>query len=208
MSWSENGGSQGPVGADIGIAFSGWSEAYQALASGPYSENLQGQKYLTIGGANVNGHLSVEILKKFHEDIGYIKDAGFVGVCFDIEHTEREGLYIKAMEEAFAACKKEGLKVLVTVSHSAPIVSRSAGNIVKAWVNSDNIDYLSPQLYSTGKEKQPQFDISKGVQWDLWKGAKPVIIPSIVDGSHWQKTQQFFNNHGIPIKGYLQWAEC
>ena len=80
MSWSENGGSQGPVGADIGIAFSGWSEAYQALASGAYSENLHGQKYLTIGGANVNGHLSVEILKKFHDDIGYIKDAGFAGV--------------------------------------------------------------------------------------------------------------------------------
>jgi chitinase len=207
MSWSEN-PSQGPVKPDIGIAFSGWSEVYQALASGPYSENLHGRKYLAVGGANVNGHLSVETLKKFEENVGYIKDAGFAGVAFDIEHTEREGLYIPAMEEAFKACKKNHLKVLVTVSHSAPIVSRSPGNIVDAWVKSDNIDYLSPQLYSTGKEKGPQFDISNRVQWQRWKGAKAAIIPSIVDATHWPKARDFFQNAGIPVKGYLQWAEC
>jgi hypothetical protein len=206
LSWTE--GDAAPVKPDIGIAFSGWAEVYQALSSGPMAESLHGRKYLSVGGANVNGHMTAETLKGIEANLDYVKDAGFVGLCFDIESTQDENHYIPAMEAAFAAVKAKGLKVLVTTSHSAPIKSRAAGKIVDSWVHSDNIDYLSPQLYSSGKEKAPQTVPSNGVGWDHWKNAKATIIPSIVDGSHWKQTQQFFQNQGIPLGGYLQWAEC
>lgn len=192
----------------MGIAFSGWAEVYQALSSGPMADSLHGSKYLSVGGANVNGYMTPETLKGIEANLDYVKDAGFVGICFDIEVTQNENQYIPAMNAAFAAVRAKGLKVLVTTSHSAPIKSRAARKIVQAWVNSDNIDYLSPQLYSSGKEKAPQTVASNGVEWGLWKGAKAVIIPSIVDGSHWPATQKFFQNQGIPLGGYLQWAEC
>lgn len=206
LSWTEK--DSAPVNPDIGIAFSGWAEIYQALSSGPMIDSLHGRKYLSLGGANVNGHMTVETLSSVAENINYVKDAGFIGVCFDIESTQGENKYIPAMEAAFKAVKDAGLKVIVTTSHSAPIKSGAAKQVVASWVKSDNIDYLSPQLYSSGKEKQPQTVTSSGVSWDVWKGAKATIIPSIVDGSHWEATNRFFQNQGIPLGGYLQWAEC
>ena len=206
MSWTE--GDAAPVNPDIGIAFSGWAEVYQALSSGPLAESLHGRKYLSVGGSNVNGVMNAATFKAMEENLDYVKDAGFIGICFDIESTQDENHYIPAMEAAFAAVKAKDLKVMVTTSHSAPIKSHAAARVVDAWIKSDNIDILSPQLYSTGKEKQVQTVASNGVSWDHWKGAKATIVPSIVDGSHWAKTLQFFQNQGIPVGGYLQWAEC
>jgi len=206
LSWTEK--DSAPVNPDIGIAFSGWAEVYQALSSGPMIDSLHGRKYLSLGGANVNGHMTVETLAAVAENIDYVKDAGFTGICFDIESTQGENKYIPAMEAAFAATKAAGLKVLVTTSHSAPIKCNACKQVIASWVQSDNIDYLSPQLYSSGTEKQPQTVTSSGVSWDVWKGAKAVIIPSIVDGTHWEATNKFFQNQGIPLGGYLQWAEC
>lgn len=206
LSWTEK--DSAPVNPDIGIAFSGWAEVYQALSSGPLAESLHGRKYLSVGGSNVNGVMNAATFKAMEENLDYVKDAGFIGICFDIESTQGENKYIPAMEAAFAATKAAGLKVIVTTSHSAPIKSGAPKQVVASWVASDNIDYLSPQLYSSGTEKQPQTVTSSGVSWDVWKGAKATIIPSIVDGTHWQATQNFFQNQGIPLGGYLQWAEC
>ena len=90
-----------------------------------------------------------------------VKEAGFHGVCFDIEMTKGEKELAEAFEKAFAACRSAGLLVLVTTSHSAPYAASSDNAkelLVDSWVASKNIDIFSPQLYTSGTEAAPEFD--------------------------------------------------
>merc|ERR1711865_994072 len=80
--------------------------------------------------------------------------------CFDIELTKGEADLVPAFERAFAACKQAGLLVMVTTSHSAPYAAPSVSQklaIIDSWAKSDNIDIFSPQLYTSGVEKEPDF---------------------------------------------------
>lgn len=193
-----------PAGATIGIAFSGWSTVEQALQAGPPAGALAGTaKYLSLGGGNKNGVLSVDMLNGFGSHIPSIQGAGFNGVCFDVEESSAQ--MIPAMQAAFAACKAAGLRVLVTTSHSAPVRGSSQGAVVASWLADSNIDILSPQLYTTGRETSPLFVTSGGVPWSSWKGAHAVILPSLVDGSQYAATTAFFRSQGISIGGYLRW---
>ena len=204
FSWTPGGGS--PPGTTIGIAFSGWGTVSAALQAGPAAGALAGTtKYLSLGGGNKHGVLSVAMLRGFASSIPAIKGAGFNGVCFDVEESHDETQMIPAMEAAFASCKAAGLRVYVTTSHSAPVRSSAPGALVASWVANSNIDILSPQLYTSGKEKSPQFDTTGGVAWSSWQGARAVILPSLVDGSHYASTKAFFRSQGISIGGYVQW---
>jgi hypothetical protein len=202
LSWTS--GSKGPKDADFGIAFSGWGSLEQALQSGPLSSSLQGEKFLSLGGANVNGHLSWQGLQELVNSTKTIKLFGFDGVCFDIEHTSVENKLLPAMKAAFAACKEAGLKVIVTTSHSAPLVTNNAAAFIDMWIHSTDIDIISPQLYSRGEEKEPEFATTQNIQWGRYKAAKAKIIPSLVDGTHYQKTAEYFAKIGIKIDGYIQ----
>ena len=204
FSWTPGGGA--PPGTTIGIAFSGWGAVSQALQAGPAAGALAGTtKYLSLGGGNKNGLLSVAMLSGFASSIPAITGAGFNGVCFDVEESHDESQMTPAMQTAFASCKAAGLRVMVTTSHSAPVRSSSPGAVVASWVADSHIDILSPQLYTSGKEHSPQFDTSGGVAWSSWKGAHAVILPSLVDSSHYASTQAFFSSQGISIGGYMQW---
>ena len=114
----------------------------------------------------------------------------------------------KPVHSAFAVLRKNGLDVMITTSHSAPYEADSdeiRRAFVKSWANSDNIGYLSPQLYTTGREHSPNFATSGGVPWSSWRGAHAVILPSLVDGSHYAATKAYFHNQGISTGGYLRW---
>ncbi len=90
--------------------------------------------------------------------------------------------------------------MIITTSHSAPYATDTpadAVNYVKAWVQDTNIDYISPQLYSDGTELTPDFSETgsckdAGCTWDLYKNAFALMIPSIVDESHYQPSVDFF----------------
>ena len=120
--------------------------------------------------------------------IAALKEAGFAGVCFDIEGTKGGQELIDAFERAFAVLRKSGLDVMITTSHSAPYGADSDDiriAMVKSWVESSNVGYLSPQLYTSGGEGTPQLEALMGVNgdipWDLYKGAKAKFVPSIVN---------------------------
>lgn len=91
-----------------------------------------------------------------------VKEANYSGVMFDAEivsgdYTET----IPAFAAAFKAAKSAGLGVMVTVSHSAPYhtdTPQDGVELIKAWVQDENIDVISPQLYSSGTETSPDFD--------------------------------------------------
>jgi hypothetical protein len=132
----------------------------------PYKTDLefrQGVQFVSLGGAGGPGTLTVAKLKRFTDDDGAetVKNAGFHGVCFDIELTVGEEELVEAFERTFSILKKAGLLVMVTTSHSAPYAASSdkAKNlIVESWVRSNDIDIFSPQLYTSGSESAPELE--------------------------------------------------
>lgn len=70
-------------------------------------------------------------------------------------------------------------------------------DLVKAWAADANIDYLSPQLYSSGIEGSPEFAETSyckqtGCVWELYQNSKAKFVPSIVRESHYAPTQTYF----------------
>ena len=148
------------------------------------------------------------MLRHFDRQTAAIKNAEFGGVCFDVEETHHEAEMIPAMQAAFASCKEAGLRVMVTTSHSAPYRYDSNPRlVVDSWRENPNIDILSPQLYTSTREKSPDFTASSGVGWSSWRGARAQILPSLVDGSHYAASVSFFALQGITLGGYIQWKE-
>ena len=86
----------------------------------------RGKQLLSLGGGGTMWNVeSLSGLTAGSKDIEDIKEAGFAGICFDIEETEGEQELIDAFEATFAMLKKEGLEVMVTTSHSAPYEASS-----------------------------------------------------------------------------------
>ena len=86
----------------------------------------RGKQLLSLGGGGTMWNVeSLSGLTAGSKDIADIKEAGFAGICFDVEETEGEQELIDAFEATFAMLKKEGLEVMVTTSHSAPYEATS-----------------------------------------------------------------------------------
>ena len=85
--------------------------------------------------------------------------------------------------------------------------------LVTAWAADENIDILSPQLYSSGTETTPEFDETSfcagaGCTWDLYVGARAAIAPSIVVDSQYGAVQSWFAKmYGITTAGFIQWEQ-
>jgi hypothetical protein len=173
-----------------------------------------GVQFLAIGGANAHGILSPWRLESFWGGgLEAVKAAGFHGICFDVELTQGEpDKLAQAMERAFSACKQAGLLVMVTTSHSAPYATASANSkaaLVNAWVKSKNIDLFSPQLFTSGLEKIPEFETTpcdgSACTYERLRPMKAKWIPSLSSKSAYPATRKFFASLGIHTHGYLQW---
>ena len=85
--------------------------------------------------------------------------------------------------------------------------------LVKAWVADSRIDILSPQLYSSGSEPAPEFAptascAAAGCGWDLYRGAKAQLAPSIVDASQYEAVRAFFAaNVSMQTAGFIEWKQ-
>ena len=142
-------------------------------------------------------------------------------ICFDIELTMGEQDLVEAQERAFAACKAAGLLVMVTTSHSAPYAAGSEGSkiaLTESWMKSDDIDIFSPQLYTSGMEESPDFDLTPCREapsdeppekarctYERLKGMKAKWVPSLCSETHYEATKQFFEDMGIKTHGFVQW---
>merc|ERR1740130_836886 len=115
------------------------------------------------------------------------------------------------LEEAFKKCKAADLVVMVTTSHTAP-TGVSLGDIrlklIESWVKSDNLDIISPQLYTWGGEEEPEFDSTwpcDNCTFNKYKGSKAQFMPSVVNGQHMKAVKKYFDKLKIPVSGYFQW---
>ena len=191
-------------------------EKNETSNTAPFSSKAglyQGLQFLSVGGANRNGLINAQRLEDYStsEGLDEIKAAGFEGVCFDVESTEGEEELVAALERAFAACKRAGLLVMVTTSHTAPYAAASDASkplMVDSWVKSNDIDIFSPQLYTSGREGKPEYDetpCASGCSYDRLKKMKARWVPSVANPSHYPAVKDFLNGMGIQSHGYLQW---
>ena len=198
--------SSAPINSTMSIAFSGWTDPVTALQeSDKIKDKLIGETYISFGGGNENGHFNSSSLDKIITAINDGKFSGYDGISFDVEEGE-QGLANK-FKQAFATAKNNNFKVLVTVSHSAPYGIPDAKELMDAFFADSNIDYLSPQLYTTGTETENDFTEDPAVTWKDYLRAKAAIIPSIVQSEMYQNAKDFFNEQGINLQGFIQWSQ-
>jgi len=204
-SYTWDAGSVGPKGANLGVAFSGWVDPQQAIAyTGP---PLQGTKYVSVGGGNGNGHFSAARLETIASSINIFTGAGFEGLCFDVEECDA-GL-AEHFEKAIAAAKAGGMKVFVTVSHSAPYGCPDGAKLVASFLQNENLEFVSPQLYTAGTEPCADFTANDQLDWSGWAvPAKTRIVPSIVDVYQYPQAYGYFKHYwNVTLAGYMQWTE-
>jgi LysM repeat protein len=195
-----------PSNTTMSLAFSGEidvdkviSNANRVLAS------LVGDKYICFGGGNDTGAFTGEHLHAITDAINEGKFSDYDGIAYDIEEGKC-GLE-DDFKASFQAAKEKGFKVLVTVSHSAPYGISDAPQLMNSFFDNENIDFISPQLYSKAIEPVNEYTISGGVQWSEYANCKASVIPSIVISSLYASAQEYFLTQGVTLEGYIQWRQ-
>lgn len=194
-----------PAGTTIGLAFSGWTDVDTALKQSKSVYNrLKGEKYICFGGGGKGGRFDSTTVQAVTTAIQNDRFQAYQGIAYDIE-VGSTGLTAD-FQASFQAAKAKGLKVLVTISHSAPFGIRDGSALMEAFFADDNIDFLSPQLYTTGKEKTNDYATSHGVHWSSYATAKAAVLPSIVHASYYADAQSYFAKQGVNLKGFIRWS--
>ncbi|WP_444998023.1 LysM peptidoglycan-binding domain-containing protein [Aliikangiella sp. IMCC44359] len=186
-------------GATLSVSFSGWADPKTALENSQHLlHKLIGKKYLCLGGGNHNGSWSSSVINAVNDAIHNNQFAQYDGLAFDIEigDTNLENQF----ESMFSAAKRQGLSVLVTISHSAPYGIKNASQLMESFFSSESIDMLSPQLYTTGRESKNDYAMSQGVQWQYYKNAKPEIVVSIVNSTMYEDAFKYFSTQKVTLK--------
>jgi len=202
--WQANGNA--PSGTNIGVAFSGWVNPTSAISdSAAVINRLPGRKYISLGGGNANGAWTASALTAVTDAITSNKFTGYQGICYDIEQGDA-GLS-SHFTSSFTAAKSHGLSVLVTISHSAPYGFSDAYTLMQTFIGDSSIDYLSPQLYTSGNEGSNDYTTSGGVAWTMYRTSHARVIPSIVRASLYSSARTYFSGQGVNITGFIQWAQ-
>ena len=191
-----------PEGANMAIAFMGYSDITTALQdSAKLISAMVGKKYLCLGGGNDAGGWSIQTIQKVIDSLDDV--TAYDGLAFDVEICEDQGL-APSFTEVFAEVKAKNLDLLVTISHSEPYGCKDAPTLMKAFLSDPSIDYLSPQLYTTGNETQNDYT-AVGTPWTAYAEAESIIVPSIVRADMYSDAQAYFKNQGVTLGGFIQW---
>ena len=195
---------------NLAVAFSGWASVSSALtdSAAAYS-SLKGIKFLSIGGGNGNGRFTAAVLTALDAAVSSGQLSGYDGVCYDIE--EGDANLGAAFASSFANAKANKLKVLITISHSAPYGITDKVALMNGFFSDSNIDILSPQLYTGGTESANDYT-SVGVPWSSYAAAKAAVVPTIVSASYYSDAQNYFSTFSrsgtsFNTKGFIQWKQ-
>ena len=193
-----------PAGTNMGLIFSGRTNVNDVLARADriYNRVTTPNKYLCFGGGGKAGSFHQTDLNAIDAAIQANKLSAYQGIAYDVEVGD-SGL-AAAFQASFATAKAAGLKVVVTISHSCPFGIKDGVTLMHSFLEDGNIDFLSPQLYTTGKEKQNDYDYA-GIKWTEFARAKAAVIPSIVTGAYYADAVTRFREWGVELKGYIQW---
>lgn len=194
-----------PPGTTMGMAFYGSVDPAEAIQqSAKVKARLQGDKFICLGGGTSTGSYNSAAITKIVAAIQAGDFAGYQGIAFDVE-VGATGLEAD-FQNLFAVSKAHNFKVLVTISHSRPYGIKDGNTLMHGFFNDANIDFLSPQLYTTGKEAANDY-AAYGIKWSDYTNAKAAVIPSIVKRDYYTDAVNHFKQQGVELKGYVQWQQ-
>jgi len=203
LSWAVGDAANVPDGDwDYGIWFSGQT-AMNAIDDNINlsSKITKGKKLLDLGGGAQSGIWSGQSdFDYINSKLADIKNAGWDGLCFDVEVCIYNINFIDMFSTCFANCKAAGLIVYVTTSHTDPYDCQTGTgqgiDLINAWITDPNIDFISPQLYSLGTSLELQ-DLS------IFNTIQNKILVSIPYSTDWATLNT--DNIGITPAGYVVW---
>jgi len=190
-----------PSDTNVGISFCGAfpkDPSYPSCSDGPITNVAN--NWVSYGGGNDAGSWSDARIQSVIDFIPNIKSLGYTGVVLDIEQSSEE-ISISRWNELYSAIKNGNLILCVTTSHFKPYGISDANALVTDWLQNPLIDYLSPQLYTSGNEQANSwaaFNVA-------YKESKPKIIPSIVKSTYYATVPPTVTSHLPNAVGYIQW---
>ena len=160
---------------------------------------MVGDKYVGIGGGTLQWtKSSINLIIDAINNNQFVR---YQGLCFDIEAGD-VGL-ADDLERMYTATKNKNLKVMTTISHSAPFAFPDAKVVVEGMFNSNNNDYISPQMYTFDFGTTNEYDPNNAVSWIEFsnyyinrRNANLKIIPSIFSGVDLNGTYNLYNTGG------------
>jgi len=208
-------------GATFSVTYSGQNDVDEALRlSGDAPSVGEELPFLALGGDDMYGAFTPQVLNKAATYMHRVKEAGYRGVMFYVAQVSRVGgKLLPGFDTAFATARDIGLMVGVTIPHTAPVDAEDPAigvRLVRHFVASRDIDMLSPQLYHTGGEREPDFKLTSQCNeaasddpcsWDLYRATRAMFVPSIVDASHFEHVTNFFEITSRPVRGFIQWRQ-
>ena len=206
--WGDGATAQDDPNQKFSVAFSGWSDIYNALSeSEKVYPRLRGEKYIAVGGGgNANAKWSEDALLLLANATLSGLLGSYDGILYSIILGD-SGL-AQHFLHSFAIAKSNGLKVMVTTSSSAPNGILDGPALMTEFLNDSNIDVISPILFVTGSETSNLYAESSGVLWSNNTNARPVVVPGLVSGGqYFSDAKNFFlNEYGVSIQGYIRWS--
>lgn len=206
--WGDGVNVQDDPNESFSVAFSGWTDINSALwESEKVLPRLRGDKYISFGGSTENGRWTEDALLVLVNATSAGLLGSYDGIVYSIIGGD-SGL-VDHFLNSFAVAKSNGLKVMVTISSSAPSSIADGSLLMTAFLNDTNIDVISPILYAGGSESSNLYAESNGVLWSNYTNARPAIVPGLVrGGQYFSDAKNFFlMEYGISIQGYIRWSQ-
>ena len=156
---------------------------------------------ISLGGGNENGRWTSYAITEINQALAAGRFSDYTYYIADIEIGET-GL-ASDFATNFKAAKDAGMTVVVTISHSAPYGFADKIELMESFFKDENIDYISPQMYTTGTETEIDWDYD-GVTWDQFSDSIAEIAPSLVDcDQYWEAEAEFAFEYGVFITGCI-----
>ena len=194
-----------PSNTNLSIAFFGSVDPATAIQQSlNVKQDMLGEQYICLGGGNSHGKWTSDAIEKIVAAVRAKDFAGYDGLALDIEvgasHLEEE------FAQLFAVAQANDLDVLVTVSHSDPFGVGDKSTLMESFFGNSDIDYISPQLYTTGKETANDYD-AVGIPFSDYARSIAPVIPSIVRAEFYEDAVKYFKAQGVGLAGYIQWQQ-
>jgi len=197
------------------VAFNGYADPSKAKEEADkVKSQLKGVKWISQGGGDKDGRTTEAGLNAWISKIkaGFFKD--YSGIAFDTEEGDT-GLCTH-LNKAISAAKQAGFKTMVTIPHQQPFGIKDAPTLMRCIFSNTELDYLSPQVYSHGKEKDANFELTASwtkdhLQWSAFGACKAKLIPSISFASQYEGVKSFFASAKGGKKktdGYVLWGSA
>lgn len=204
FSWKGSDPYQGPSDTNVGVTFTGRLPGDPQANISPMTKDSL--NLLSYGGGNEFGAWSLAAVQAVAAsgNLDAVIALKYDGIVIDAEvYASGQSVTVSQWNDMFAAIKAKKLLLIVTISHFSPYGMGNGDALVTDWLSNPNIDFLSPQLYTTGTEPKNDWD---GFS-QAWVTATTPIAPSIVQESYYDQLGSNSVTAYLPkAKGYLVWS--